>query len=137
MGPPPRAPSLFRKAKRKQPPPTAIDTASERCNHVRSSSLGQLVSRILPSNRAEKGGTREPGLNVENGVGHFDAGTGGDGVGKERDDAKGWMARKSWPGENVGAGDGHSGGALRRILGSIKRTKEVDTVNVEGGDGHS
>jgi hypothetical protein len=47
------------------------------------------------------------------------------------------MARKSWPGENVGAGDGHSGGALRRILGSIKRTKEVDTVNVEGGDGYS
>jgi hypothetical protein len=55
----PSLPSLLQKLKLKQKnsPPIAFDTQAQRRNHKRSSSFSELLSRILPSHREEKGYT--------------------------------------------------------------------------------
>ncbi|KAL5316425.1 hypothetical protein ACEPPN_015472 [Leptodophora sp. 'Broadleaf-Isolate-01'] len=68
--PPPRSSSwhpssIFPKHKRnKSPPPAALTTQGER-RHRRSSSLGEALSKLKPSNRPERGGTLR--LNKEDG----------------------------------------------------------------------
>jgi hypothetical protein len=53
---PQETPTTSRKQKDKQSPPAALETQPSRRRHGRSS-LGNLVSRILPSRRAERGHT--------------------------------------------------------------------------------
>jgi hypothetical protein len=50
-------PAISRRPKDKPLPPAALETQNSRRRRGRSSSLGNLVSRILPSRRAERGHT--------------------------------------------------------------------------------
>ncbi|KAH7391495.1 hypothetical protein BKA64DRAFT_106401 [Cadophora sp. MPI-SDFR-AT-0126] len=50
--------SLFPKSKRrKSPPPAALNIQGQKRHHRRSSSLGEALAKLKPSNRPERGGT--------------------------------------------------------------------------------
>lgn len=63
--PPGQGPSHLHKDKHSKSPPISFNTRSARRGHIRSSSFGGFVSRLLPSRRREKGYTSRSEFNDE------------------------------------------------------------------------
>lgn len=131
-----RYPATSAGGKLSKKPPTTFESRSLRRQHRRSSSLGELFSRMMPSNRPEKGHTLRPDIAVQYTHTNSNARSNDSSFGRVANETNSNcdFARGYTPHNNAylpprradhQAAEQQKKGAMKRLIGSMQSTKNA------------